>query len=107
MMMGGLALAGCLIPLIAAGMLVVALISALMGKSTDLLEQLLPPGILPDPTGEKTAPDVNRHAFASHNEPSDHAVQPIGYDRSCHECGWIVQYRWDYCPHCGARFYWD
>ena len=43
MMMGGLALVACLVPLIAIGMLVVALIWALTGKSSDLLERLLLP----------------------------------------------------------------
>jgi hypothetical protein len=45
MMMGSVALAACLIPLIAIGVLVVAFIQALTGGSSELLERLLPPGV--------------------------------------------------------------
>jgi hypothetical protein len=112
MMMGGLALIACLVPLIAVGMLVVALIGVLMGKSPDLLERLLPPGIpVVRPAKDSTPPQakerrVDYEPLGTRHAHVEDTAEPLGYVRTCHECGASIERRLDNCPSCGAKLYW-
>jgi hypothetical protein len=112
MMMGGLALAACLVPLIAIGMVVVALIGVLMGKSPDLLERLLPPGIhavrpVADPAPHQAKEQrVDYEPLGTRQTHVEDTAEPLGYVRTCHECGASIERKLDNCPSCGAKLYW-
>ena len=107
MMMGGVALIACLIPLVAVGILAVAVIGSVTGRSPDLLRRVLPPGILPDreQTGASVGKEPDRQA-GSQQRAAGHA-RKLGYVRTCHECGTQIDRKWDYCPSCGAKLYWE
>lgn len=113
MMMGGVALAVCLIPLIAVGVLAVAFVQALTGGSSELLNRLLPPGI----PAIRAATDPPR--LRGHKQRVDYApigvrqtrgearAETLDYDRQCQECGTSITRKLEYCPTCGAKLYWE
>jgi len=113
-MMGGVALAACLIPLIAIGMLVVAFIQALAGGSPELLERLLPPGVpairaTTDPPRERARnkQSVNFAPIGSRKVGAESGAELLDYVRHCHKCGMSITHKLDRCPTCGAKLYWE
>lgn len=113
MMMGSVALAACLIPLIAIGMLVVAFIQALTGGSSELLERLLPPGVpairaATDPPRQRVREQRVEYArMGARRARAESSAEVLDYVRRCHECGTGITHRLDRCPTCGAKLYWE
>ena len=113
MMMGGIALAACLIPLIAIGMLVVAFIQALTGGSSELLERLLPPGVpaiqaATDPPQRRVGGQrVDYAPIGARQSGAANSAESLDYVRRCHKCGTSITQKLDRCPTCGTKLYWE